>query len=149
MYKIWWAWAHGVWVWLDLVWAGLGIHGPGLGWAGLRILEPMPNTTGLRLSVTDKAKSDGFDICPDLDLTCDLLTFFISKSTRRELLIAASLLPPVRQLGRDQNLPPPSQRGVFGQIPQRGRVKLTGLTRSWEPHSSPWLYPFLGTVHKI
>ena len=33
MYKIWWAWAHGLRVCLDLVWAGLGIHGPGLGWA--------------------------------------------------------------------------------------------------------------------
>ena len=45
------------------------------------------------VSVADKAKSDDFDLWPDLDLTCDLLRKFSKKclkSTYRELLFAAS-----------------------------------------------------------
>ena len=79
--------------------------------------------------VTDMAKSDDFDIWPDLDLTCDLLRNLkkCSKSIHRELSISASpvsLRPPVRELatgGKIYLLPlPPPQRDAFGQISQRG-----------------------------
>ena len=46
--------------------------------------------------------------------------FTLLKSNHRELSIAVSPRPPVRELGRGQNLPPPPKRDAFGQIPQRG-----------------------------
>ena len=70
------------------------------------------------VSVADKAKSDDFDLRPDLDLACDLLSFFYIclKSTHRELSFAASptsLRPRVLELSRAaKSSPPPPQRGA-------------------------------------
>ena len=51
------------------------------------------------VSVADEAKSDDFDLSPDLNLTCDLYRILLngSKSAYRELLIAALLRLPVRE----------------------------------------------------
>ena len=78
------------------------------------------------VSVAGKAKSDGFDLWPDLDLAWDLLKkiFEISlKSTRSELSIAASqasLRLLVRELagrGGGQGLPPPPVGRVRPETP--------------------------------
>ena len=80
------------------------------------VISPVP--------VADKAKNDDFELWPDLDLTWPLNKICKNclKSAHRELSLAASptsLRPRVLKLGRGQN-PPPPQRGVFGQMPQRG-----------------------------
>ena len=83
------------------------------------------------VSVADKVKSDDFDIWSDLNLTCDLLIYFLncSKSTHRKLLLAASptsLRPRVRELGRADALYPLGQMLLYflrGYLPDASRTK--------------------------
>ena len=87
------------------------------------------------ISVADKAKSDRFDLWPDLDLACDLLKKFVkipSESTRWELSIAASpasLRLLLRELAGGRGiftLPPPLARRVRPETPALRRLKNPG-----------------------
>ena len=98
----------------------------------LHLLESLLAEFGLvavisPVSVAHKAKSDGFDLGPYLDLTYDLLrkilTLLKKYSSRtfdcRLARLATATRSRVRR-GGGLNLTPPPEWGAFGQIPQRG-----------------------------